>query len=120
MGAIVGGLNKALLHDALTTALHMVFNRAMTTQHRDAALIKALGGAAEVARRLDLDSAKGVQRVHNWTVRGIPAAVRLQHLEIFGQPGSMPVESDLRPDVFDPPLAEPDATGQGGERSHAA
>lgn len=62
----------------------------MTTPHPDAALIKALGGPAEVARRLGLDAKGGVQRVQNWTARGIPAAVRLQHLDIFGQPGTTP------------------------------
>ncbi|HEV2540231.1 MAG TPA: hypothetical protein VGU03_11040 [Frateuria sp.] len=59
----------------------------MTKKHADAALIQALGGPAEVARLLDLDPANGgVQRVQNWTSRGIPPAVRLQHLDIFGQP----------------------------------
>lgn len=68
--------------------------RSMADKHPDAALIAALGGPAEVARRLDLDTAKGgVQRVQNWTVRGIPAAVRLHHLDVFGQPGAqMPEE----------------------------
>lgn len=70
---------------------------AMSDKHPDAALIAALGGPAEVARKLDLDPTKGgVQRVQNWTVRGIPAAVRLQHLDVFGQPGA-PV--DVSPEV---------------------
>lgn len=57
----------------------------MKTKHADAALIEALGGPAEVARKLDLDPANGgVQRVHNWTLRGIPPAVRLAHMELFG------------------------------------
>lgn len=53
--------------------------------HRDAALIDALGGPAELARRLGFDPAKGgVQRVHNWRRRGIPVALRYQRQDIFG------------------------------------
>ena len=51
----------------------------------DAKIIQALGGQAEVARKLELDTTKGgVQRVHNWMTRGIPPAIRLAHLNIFG------------------------------------
>ncbi len=57
----------------------------MNTQHPDKALIDSLGGPAKVARWLRLDPAKGgVQRVQNWTTRGIPARVRLDHLDVFG------------------------------------
>lgn len=56
----------------------------MNTPHPDKAVIDALGGPAEVARRLNLDPKNGVQRVHNWTTRGIPPAVRLENLNIFG------------------------------------
>lgn len=63
----------------------------MTKKHADAILIKSLGGPAEVARKLDLDPANGgVQRVQNWTVRGIPAAVRLSRLDLFGKTSSEP------------------------------
>lgn len=69
----------------LTVRLNMVCNRRMTVKHADATLIEALGGPAEVARKLDLDPAKGgVQRVQNWTTRGIPPAVRLSRLDLFG------------------------------------
>jgi len=56
----------------------------MNTPHPDKAVIDALGGPAEVARMLNLDPKNGVQRVHNWTTRGIPPAVRLDNLGIFG------------------------------------
>lgn len=50
----------------------------------DRTLIKTLGGPTEVARLLGYDPEKGgTQRVHNWMVRGIPAAVKLAHQRIF-------------------------------------
>lgn len=59
----------------------------MNDKHPDAELIKRLGGATRVAELLNLSLDKGgVQRVHNWTDRGIPAAVRLAHMDIFGEP----------------------------------
>lgn len=58
----------------------------MTKKHPDAKLIQALGGPAEVARRLGLKPEIGTQRVHNWTKRGIPALVRLTHPDVFGAP----------------------------------
>lgn len=51
----------------------------------DAEIIDDLGGPAEVARRLGYKSDIGTQRVHNWKVRGIPAAVKLKHLDMFAQ-----------------------------------
>lgn len=52
--------------------------------HPDAQLIADLGGAAKVAELLGLDKAKGgVQRVHNWIGRGIPAAVKVAHPDLF-------------------------------------
>lgn len=57
----------------------------MSAQHPDRAVIESLGGPAEVARKLGLDPNKGgVQRVQNWMTRGIPARVRLNHLDVFG------------------------------------
>jgi len=50
----------------------------------DSELIDKLGGPAELARKLAFSTAKGgVQRVHNWRGRGIPAAVKLKHPELF-------------------------------------
>lgn len=63
----------------------MACNVAMSTKHPDAKLIEELGGPAAVARLLDLDpSAGGVQRVQNWTVRGIPLLLRFQRTDVFG------------------------------------
>ena len=50
----------------------------------DAQIIDGLGGAAKVAEMLGYDPEIGTQRVHNWKSRGIPAAVRLKHLDVFG------------------------------------
>jgi hypothetical protein len=61
-------------------------DRAKRTPHSDKAVIDELGGSTELARKLGLDPARGgVQRVENWKYRGIPAAVRLQHLRLFGR-----------------------------------
>lgn len=47
----------------------------------DSRLIESLGGVSIVAARLGYT----VQRVYNWTVRGIPPYVKLEHPEIFQQ-----------------------------------
>ena len=49
----------------------------------DKNVIQSLGGPAKVAELLGYDKHGGVQRVQNWTVRGIPAKVRLDHPHIF-------------------------------------
>ena len=55
------------------------------SRHPDNEIIRQLGGPTEVSRLLGMDADKwAVQRVQNWTHRGIPAAVRLAHLDIFG------------------------------------
>ncbi|MDE4924342.1 hypothetical protein PQH03_06845 [Ralstonia insidiosa] len=59
----------------------------------DSEAIAALGGPAKVARLLGIDATKGaVQRVHNWTVRGIPAAVKLDRPDLFPR-GDVPASS---------------------------
>ena len=45
----------------------------------DKELIEKLGGPAKLAHKLGFT----VQRVQNWTVRGIPAQVKLDHPELF-------------------------------------
>ena len=49
----------------------------------DESLIKGLGGPAKVAELLGYDKAGGVQRVHNWCKRGIPARIKVQHPDLF-------------------------------------
>lgn len=50
----------------------------------DAELIRRLGGPASVAKLLRYDKRPGgVQRVSNWLKRGIPAAVKVKHPELF-------------------------------------
>lgn len=50
----------------------------------DAKLIEQLGGPAKVADLLGFDKASGgVQRVHNWTTRGIPSKVKVKYPHIF-------------------------------------
>lgn len=51
---------------------------------RDAKLIEDLGGPAAVAEKLGYDKKKGgIQRVYNWTFRGIPSLVLLQSSDVF-------------------------------------
>lgn len=49
----------------------------------DCRLIDALGGPAVVARMLELKQETGVQTVHNWKTRGIPAGVKLKRPDLF-------------------------------------
>lgn len=49
----------------------------------DRALIQALGGPTQLAKRLGYLKPGGVQRVQNWTVRGVPPAVKLTYPDIF-------------------------------------
>ena len=70
-----------------------MFNAAVT----DSELIDILGGPAQLAQRLGYDrAAGGTQRVHNWRIRGIPAAVRLAHPEIFALP-QQPTQAQPEP-----------------------
>ena len=63
----------------------------------DSALIDKLGGPARVADLIGLTSKGRAQRVHNWRTRGIPAAVRLQHLDVFGLPNATPTPPADKP-----------------------
>lgn len=50
----------------------------------DAQRIADLGGAAKVAELLGFERRLGgVQRVHNWTVRGVPPEIKLSRLDLF-------------------------------------
>lgn len=49
----------------------------------DRALIKDLGGPAQVAKLLGFEGRIGTCRVFNWTKRGIPSAVKVQFPKIF-------------------------------------
>ena len=53
------------------------------TLDADRALIQSLGGPTQLARLLKLEKFGSVQRIQNWTVRGIPPAVKLAYPEIF-------------------------------------
>lgn len=61
----------------------MRFNVAFNWVMTDAQLIEQLGGPAKVADLLGYDKDGGVQRVHNWITRGIPAKVKLDHPHLF-------------------------------------
>lgn len=54
----------------------------MDTQNHDKQLIADLGGAAAVARLLGFGQF-GIQRVHNWTTRGIPAHIKVKYPDLF-------------------------------------
>lgn len=56
----------------------------------DRKLITSLGGPAAVAELLGLPRKGGAQRVNNWMARGIPAAVKLQHPDLFLQGMKIP------------------------------
>lgn len=79
MAAIVEQLNILLLHIMFDEEINMVFNCGMD----DRELIMRAGGPAKLAAKLNYDKRSGVQRVHNWMTRGIPARVKLEHPEIF-------------------------------------
>lgn len=49
----------------------------------DKQLIESLGGPAKVAELLGYEKHGGVQRVFNWTERGIPPKVKLQFPQLF-------------------------------------
>lgn len=51
----------------------------MNKVEKDKQLIKQLGGITKVANRLQLSR----QCVYNWTKRGIPAQVKLDHQDLF-------------------------------------
>jgi hypothetical protein len=63
--------------------LNMVFNAGMTTSTNDAELIRRLGGPSKVAELIAIDKRGGAQRVQNWTVRGIPAAIKVKYPHLF-------------------------------------
>ena len=55
----------------------------------DKTIINSLGGPTKVALLLGLDPKNGgVQRVQNWLTRGIPAAVKIKHPDLFLRPPS--------------------------------
>lgn len=54
----------------------------MNTLQHDRELIDSLGGPVKVAEMLCFGRF-GAQRVSNWKARGIPAAVKVQHPQIF-------------------------------------
>ena len=72
-------LNTLLLHNTIDASLNMVCNIGMT----DTELIAHYGGPAKLARKLGFSEQGGVQRIQNWTTRGIPPAVKVQFPEIF-------------------------------------
>jgi hypothetical protein len=49
----------------------------------DKQIIETLGGPAKVCELLGYAKHGGVQRVQNWTVRGIPAKVKLDNPHLF-------------------------------------
>jgi hypothetical protein len=89
LGASLYQLNKMLLNIGIDLFINIVFNMFMqrnshdTEIQADAQLIKELGGPAKVAEMLNFEKKGGVQRVSNWTARGIPYQIKVKHKEIF-------------------------------------
>jgi hypothetical protein len=84
MGGILPALNKVLLNGTFDIYLNAAFNTGMNQNpiDHDKALIDSLGGPAKLAEKLGYDKG-GVQRVQNWTTRGIPPAVKLERPDLF-------------------------------------
>ena len=80
----------------------------------DEQLIDALGGATRVCEMLGYSKLGGVQRVHNWKLRGIPAAVKLERPDLFMR----------QPAAVGAPMVPGSAPAQlstvNGEQAHAA
>lgn len=55
----------------------------MITSTHDAELIRSLGGPSKVAELISIDKKGGAQRVQNWMVRGIPAAIKVKYPHYF-------------------------------------
>ena len=76
--------NRLSLNIVFAFSINVVFNSDMDTKHEDSALIDELGGPTKVAELLGLDTANGgVQRVQNWTTRGIPPKEKLARPDLF-------------------------------------
>lgn len=89
---IVSQLNTLLLHNAIDAALNIVCNVGMT----DTELIAHYGGPAKLARLLGFPEQGGVQRIQNWTTRGIPPAVKVQFPEIFLNAATAPARGEAK------------------------
>jgi len=103
IAGIVSQLNKSLLHKVIDASLNMVCNPGMN----DTDLISHYGGPAKLARLLGYPEQGGVQRIQNWTTRGIPPAVKVQFPEIF-----------LNAPADQPSIATAPVRGEAQEASH--
>lgn len=85
-------------------------SRPMETHEQDRACIVQLGGPSKVAELLDLPKKGGAQRVQNWLTRGIPAAIKVAHPNLF-----MPELKANSPALANAaPGASESVAGQGG------
>lgn len=62
----------------------------------DKQIIFLLGGPTKVSDLLGYSKKKGPQRVWNWTVRGIPAQVKLDNPELFKQNNQFNCRPEIR------------------------
>lgn len=88
------------------------------SKQTDRELIACLGGPTKVAELLNLPKYGGVQRVQNWTQRGIPAAVKVAHPRIFMPELTPALATTTHPATEN--VAHPDAEHPEGEARHAA
>ncbi|MGU9992872.1 hypothetical protein RVU55_16855 [Bordetella avium] len=63
--------------------------------HPHAAIIDAHGGPKKVAERVSVERPCSIQRVWNWTRRGIPAEVRLLHPWLMAGPVAQQEGADV-------------------------
>lgn len=80
-------VNVSLINVVFDFPLNVMFNTRMnakkTAVHADWQIIQSLGGPAKVAELLGYDKRGGIQRVHNWRVRGIPPSVKIAFPALF-------------------------------------
>ncbi|WP_227874080.1 hypothetical protein [Cupriavidus metallidurans] len=106
MARMFSRVNVLLINVVFDFKLNIMFNQAMnakpTAVHADWQLIESLGGPAQVAKLLGYDLKKGgIQRVHNWRVRGVPPSVKLAHPSLFLKEltNSQDASDDVQPPV---------------------
>lgn len=70
----------------------------LATENETEHLLLQLGGVKRVAHQLDLTT----QAVHNWTVRGIPIARRLDIMRLIARANAHGANITWRPAEWDP------------------
>ncbi len=89
---MVAQVNALLINAMFAFFINAVFNGGMNATsieediERDRRIIANHGGPAKFARLLGFDDTGATQRVSNWLRRGIPASIKLAHIDLFIDP----------------------------------